>query len=112
MFSASCSPVKMSGSKQINAIFITIYISGTAISFEKMPLQTHNGALLPRVIWGRMGDFRRPLFTLLTLQTNQLTFRKMHYCEEIDISPPRPGNGVLSPFPTSFLHPRLDFLAS
>jgi len=35
MFSASCSPVKISRSKQINAIFITIYISGTVIIFQK-----------------------------------------------------------------------------
>lgn len=35
MFSASCSPVKISRSKQINAISITIYISGTVIIFQK-----------------------------------------------------------------------------
>lgn len=36
MFSASCSPVKISRSKQINAIFITIRISGTVIIFQKV----------------------------------------------------------------------------
>ena len=45
MFSASCSPVKISGSKQINAIFITTYISGTVISFEKTASPAAKGLL-------------------------------------------------------------------
>lgn len=45
MFSASCSPVKISRSKQINAIFITIYISGTVIIFQKTASQQQIVAL-------------------------------------------------------------------
>lgn len=45
MFSASCSPVKISRSKQINAIFITIHISGTVIIFQKAASWQQIGAL-------------------------------------------------------------------
>lgn len=55
MFSASCSPVKISGSKQINAIFITIYISGTVISFGKTVSWEHKLALPPHILFGQVG---------------------------------------------------------
>lgn len=55
MFSASCSPVKISGSKQINAIFITIYISGTVISFGKTVSWEHKLALPPHILFRQVG---------------------------------------------------------
>lgn len=58
MFSASCSPVKISRSKQINAIFITIYISGTVISPERLGPQQHGSALPPGVMFGEMRVLR------------------------------------------------------
>lgn len=108
MFSASCSPVKMSGSKQINAIFITIYISGTAISFEKVASPgTQRGFASPGNM-GTHGGF--PQVTVhLVYPANKpnLLLGKCIIARKLILVPP--GNGVLSPFPTSFLHPLLDF---
>lgn len=64
------------------------------------------GALLPRMLWRRVGDFHRTLSTALMVQTIQRTFRKTHYRKHVDIWVP-PGSGVLRPLHTSFLHPGL-----
>ena len=76
MFSASCSPVKISGSKQINAIFITTYISGTVISFEKTASPAAKGLLpFPAYRSHKVGhcpsSFLTCFFFFLMVQTNR-----------------------------------------
>lgn len=85
MFSASCSPVKISRSKQINAIFITTYISGTVISYEKTvspAVQTSFTSQYNVLMYGHIAPSRLFLF-FNTVQTNHLVFRETGNYKEI-----------------------------
>lgn len=76
MFSASCSPVKISGSKQINAIFITICVSGTAISFGEMASPDAKGSFASQdaIYEGAWGvSIEHSLLCLQCKQFNELS---------------------------------------